>query len=156
MMRRGVDGLFIGSQDAASNMKGLEENGVTHILNVATGIPKFFEGVILFAFFLLVLLLINSPPPPFFFPSQFESRILPLSFFFFANGVVKDFKYMVKEILDVDETDILKELQECFDFINQARYENGVVLVHWYDSVYFRVILTLSLVMLVFHVLRQL
>lgn len=35
--------LYIGSQNAAANREGLEQNGVKAIVNVATGIPYFFE-----------------------------------------------------------------------------------------------------------------
>eukprot|EP01112_Ceratiomyxa_fruticulosa_P018019 TRINITY_DN5709_c0_g1_i1.p1 TRINITY_DN5709_c0_g1~~TRINITY_DN5709_c0_g1_i1.p1 ORF type:complete len:204 (-),score=36.07 TRINITY_DN5709_c0_g1_i1:363-974(-) len=33
-----IDGLFLGSQDAAVNLEGLKTNNVTHLLNVATGV----------------------------------------------------------------------------------------------------------------------
>jgi len=36
------DGIFLGSQDAAMNLKDLESNNITHILNVGTGIPNGF------------------------------------------------------------------------------------------------------------------
>ncbi|CAF1290280.1 unnamed protein product [Adineta steineri] len=37
-----IDGLYIGSQDAASNLPCLNECKITHILNVATGIQNAF------------------------------------------------------------------------------------------------------------------
>lgn len=37
--------LFLGSQDAAVNIEGLKAKGVTHILNVATGISNAFPEV---------------------------------------------------------------------------------------------------------------
>lgn len=44
-MCRVMEGLFIGSQDAAHNLEGLKKAGVTHILNVATGIGNAFPEV---------------------------------------------------------------------------------------------------------------
>ena len=38
-------GLFLGSQDAAVNIEGLKQKNVTHILNVATGIPDAFPSL---------------------------------------------------------------------------------------------------------------
>jgi len=38
-------GLFIGSQDASRNLTDLKASNVTHILNVATGIPNAFPEV---------------------------------------------------------------------------------------------------------------
>ena len=40
-----VEGIFIGSQDAAANERGLRDAGVTHVLNVATGVLCFFADV---------------------------------------------------------------------------------------------------------------
>ncbi len=37
-----IDGVYIGSQDAAFNLPGLNECKITHILNVATGIRNAF------------------------------------------------------------------------------------------------------------------
>lgn len=37
-----TNGLFVGSQDAAGNLQGLEENNVTHILNLVEGINPAF------------------------------------------------------------------------------------------------------------------
>ena len=37
-----IDGLFIGSQRAASNMDGLRSHGVTHILNTAGNVRNYF------------------------------------------------------------------------------------------------------------------
>ena len=37
-----VDGVYIGSQDAAHNLSGLQECQITHVLNVATGIRNVF------------------------------------------------------------------------------------------------------------------
>lgn len=39
-----VPGLHIGSQDAATNVQGLQEKGVTHILNVAFYISNPFQS----------------------------------------------------------------------------------------------------------------
>lgn len=48
------------------------------------------------------------------------------------NHTLQDFKYLNVELLDVDETDILKAFPKCFDFISDALYNGGAVLVHWY------------------------
>jgi hypothetical protein len=40
-----TDFLFLGSQDAAANLDELHAKNVTHILNVATGIPNAYPGV---------------------------------------------------------------------------------------------------------------
>lgn len=40
------DKIFISSQDGAQNMEELKQNGVTHILNVGTGIENAFAKVI--------------------------------------------------------------------------------------------------------------
>eukprot|EP00026_Physarum_polycephalum_P015708 Phypoly_transcript_16453.p1 GENE.Phypoly_transcript_16453~~Phypoly_transcript_16453.p1 ORF type:complete len:219 (+),score=30.30 Phypoly_transcript_16453:199-855(+) len=41
-----------------------------------------------------------------------------------------DFKYKSVELLDVDETNILRAFPQCFDFISEALYGGGSVLVH--------------------------
>lgn len=38
------DGLYIGSMGAASNLNGLKQNNITHVLNVATEVPNYFEN----------------------------------------------------------------------------------------------------------------
>ena len=40
-----IPGLYIGSQDAASNFEGLQKNHITHILVVAAGISKLYPEV---------------------------------------------------------------------------------------------------------------
>ncbi|XP_037379569.1 dual specificity protein phosphatase 19 [Talpa occidentalis] len=46
------------------------------------------------------------------------------------NAFVSDFLYKNISILDLPETNILSYFPECFEFIEQARLKNGVVLVH--------------------------
>ncbi|MEE6489845.1 hypothetical protein FKM82_015696 [Ascaphus truei] len=41
-----------------------------------------------------------------------------------------EFTYKKISILDLPETDITSYFPECFDFIEQARIQDGVVLVH--------------------------
>jgi len=41
-----VENLYIGSQDAAAEEEILTTKGITHIVNVGTGIPNMFEHVI--------------------------------------------------------------------------------------------------------------
>lgn len=77
--------LLLSSQDAAHDMETLRTHQVTHILNVAYGVP--------------------NP-----FPEQLIYKTLP--------------------ILDIPDTDITAFLEECNSFIDQARDQNGVVLVH--------------------------
>lgn len=77
--------LLLSSQDAAHDMETLRTHQVTHVLNVAYGVP--------------------NP-----FPDQMIYKTLP--------------------ILDVPEIDITTFLEECNSFIDQARDQNGVVLVH--------------------------
>eukprot|EP01087_Luapelamoeba_hula_P015809 TRINITY_DN4776_c0_g1_i2.p1 TRINITY_DN4776_c0_g1~~TRINITY_DN4776_c0_g1_i2.p1 ORF type:complete len:203 (-),score=10.57 TRINITY_DN4776_c0_g1_i2:67-675(-) len=77
--------LFLGSQDAAVNVEELDAKGVTHILNVATGIASAFPG---------------------------------------------RYTYKNVELLDVDETDLLSSLPQCYEFINSARSSSVGVLVH--------------------------
>mmetsp|Transcript_8952 Transcript_8952/g.11071 ORF Transcript_8952/g.11071 Transcript_8952/m.11071 type:complete len:201 (+) Transcript_8952:275-877(+) len=43
------DGLFVGSQDAALNVEGLQENKVTHILNLVEGIKPVYEDIFTYA-----------------------------------------------------------------------------------------------------------
>lgn len=38
------DGLYIGSMGAASNLDGLKQNNITHVLNVAMEVPNYFEN----------------------------------------------------------------------------------------------------------------
>eukprot|EP01129_Flabellula_baltica_P001240 TRINITY_DN11134_c0_g1_i1.p1 TRINITY_DN11134_c0_g1~~TRINITY_DN11134_c0_g1_i1.p1 ORF type:complete len:321 (+),score=53.75 TRINITY_DN11134_c0_g1_i1:125-964(+) len=82
-------GLFLGSQDAAINVEGLQQNGVTHILNVATGI--------------------EIVPPNEEYTTTYTFCSIP--------------------ILDVDDADITRIFNECFEFIDAGR-EAGGVLVH--------------------------
>jgi len=41
-----LEKLYLGSQDAATNLEALEKSGITHILNVATGIENAYPEVI--------------------------------------------------------------------------------------------------------------
>lgn len=77
--------LLLSSQDAAHDMETLQTHQVTHVLNVAYGVP--------------------NP-----FPEQLIYKTLP--------------------ILDIPDTNIIAFLEECNDFIEQARDQNGVALVH--------------------------
>lgn len=77
--------LLLSSQDAAHDMETLRSHQVTHILNVAYGVP--------------------NP-----FPEQLIYKTLP--------------------ILDIPNTNITAFLEECSDFIDHAKDQNGVVLVH--------------------------
>jgi len=40
-----MDGLLVSSQDVAHDKEKLTDLGVTHIVNVASGIPNSFPGV---------------------------------------------------------------------------------------------------------------
>jgi protein-tyrosine phosphatase len=40
------DHLFLGSQDIAADLEILRANGITHVLNVATGVPCFFPDLL--------------------------------------------------------------------------------------------------------------
>ncbi|XP_019409855.1 PREDICTED: dual specificity protein phosphatase 19 [Crocodylus porosus] len=46
------------------------------------------------------------------------------------NAFLDDFVYKSISILDLPETDITSYFPECFEFIEQARIQDGVVLVH--------------------------
>ncbi|XP_025059020.1 dual specificity protein phosphatase 19 [Alligator sinensis] len=46
------------------------------------------------------------------------------------NAFLNDFVYKSISILDLPETDITSYFPECFEFIEQARIQDGVVLVH--------------------------
>ncbi|XP_061058896.1 dual specificity protein phosphatase 19 [Eubalaena glacialis] len=46
------------------------------------------------------------------------------------NAFLSDFVYKSISILDLPETDILSYFPECFEFIEQAKMKDGVVLVH--------------------------
>ncbi|KAG2458912.1 dual specificity protein phosphatase 19a [Polypterus senegalus] len=46
------------------------------------------------------------------------------------NAFPDHFTYRTLAILDLPDTDITSYFQECFDFISEARSQNGVVLVH--------------------------
>jgi len=62
-----IDGLFIGSQDAALNEEALRENAITHVLTVATGINVLGLEVFFFllpSFFFLFLLFLSPPCSP--------------------------------------------------------------------------------------------
>eukprot|EP01130_Rhizamoeba_saxonica_P015064 TRINITY_DN6689_c0_g1_i1.p1 TRINITY_DN6689_c0_g1~~TRINITY_DN6689_c0_g1_i1.p1 ORF type:complete len:291 (+),score=69.35 TRINITY_DN6689_c0_g1_i1:60-932(+) len=76
--------LYLGSQDAAANFDGLKEKSITHILNVATGIPNKFPH---------------------------------------------EFQYLDVPFYDTDTEDISTGFEKCFDFIDAAR-DDGGVLVH--------------------------
>ncbi|XP_015248357.1 PREDICTED: dual specificity protein phosphatase 19-like [Cyprinodon variegatus] len=77
--------LLLASQDAAHDIDTLQRFKVSHVLNVAYGVPNLF-------------------------PDQMVYRTL--------------------QILDLPETDITSHLEECSCFIDQARAQDGVVLVH--------------------------
>lgn len=77
--------LLLSSQDAAHDMETLRTHQVTHILNVAYGVPNLF-------------------------PEQLIYKTLP--------------------ILDIPDTDITAFLEECNNFIDEAKDQSGVVLVH--------------------------
>lgn len=47
-----MDGVLVGSQDAAYTLSELTRHGVTHILNVAYGVPNAFPNVRLIVEFL--------------------------------------------------------------------------------------------------------
>ncbi|KFU98448.1 PREDICTED: dual specificity protein phosphatase 19, partial [Pterocles gutturalis] len=46
------------------------------------------------------------------------------------NAFLNDFMYKTISILDLPETDITSYFPECFEFIEKAKIEDGVVLVH--------------------------
>ncbi|XP_029790150.1 dual specificity protein phosphatase 19 [Suricata suricatta] len=46
------------------------------------------------------------------------------------NAFLSDFVYKSISILDLPETNILSYFPECFEFIEQAKMEDGVVFVH--------------------------
>ncbi|XP_066494853.1 dual specificity protein phosphatase 19 [Tiliqua scincoides] len=46
------------------------------------------------------------------------------------NAFPQDFIYKVIPILDLPETDIVSYFPECFEFIEQVKLKDGVVLVH--------------------------
>lgn len=46
------------------------------------------------------------------------------------NAFPQDFIYKVIPILDIPETDIVSYFPECFEFIEQVKLKDGVVLVH--------------------------
>ncbi|KFO83906.1 Dual specificity protein phosphatase 19, partial [Buceros rhinoceros silvestris] len=46
------------------------------------------------------------------------------------NAFPSDFIYKTVSILDVPETDIISYFPECFEFIEKAKIQDGVVLVH--------------------------
>uniref|UniRef100_A0A8C2TQ98 Dual specificity phosphatase 19 n=1 Tax=Coturnix japonica TaxID=93934 RepID=A0A8C2TQ98_COTJA len=46
------------------------------------------------------------------------------------NAFVNDFIYKTIPILDLPETDITSYFPECFEFIEKAKMQDGVVLVH--------------------------
>ncbi|NWU98134.1 DUS19 phosphatase, partial [Upupa epops] len=46
------------------------------------------------------------------------------------NAFLDDFVYKTLPILDLPETDITSYFPECFEFIEKAKSQNGVVLVH--------------------------
>ncbi|KAF6113536.1 dual specificity phosphatase 19 [Phyllostomus discolor] len=46
------------------------------------------------------------------------------------NAFLSDFIYKNISILDLPETNILSYFPECFEFIEQAKMKDGVVLVH--------------------------
>ncbi|XP_064289805.1 dual specificity protein phosphatase 19 isoform X2 [Passer domesticus] len=46
------------------------------------------------------------------------------------NAFLNDFIYKTISILDLPETDITSYFPECFEFIEQAKIQDGVVLVH--------------------------
>jgi atypical dual specificity phosphatase len=76
--------LYLGSQDAAVNVDGLNEKGVKHILNVATGITNKYPDIYTYC---------NIP------------------------------------ILDLEVSNIRDIFEQCFQFMDNARTEGGV-LVH--------------------------
>jgi hypothetical protein len=47
------------------------------------------------------------------------------------DDLLKDFKYKFVYALDLYDTDLLQELEECLTFIEDGIKE-GVVLVHWW------------------------
>uniref|UniRef100_A0A669QH84 Dual specificity phosphatase 19 n=1 Tax=Phasianus colchicus TaxID=9054 RepID=A0A669QH84_PHACC len=46
------------------------------------------------------------------------------------NAFLNDFIYKTISILDLPETDIISYFPECFEFIEKAKIQDGVVLVH--------------------------
>lgn len=46
------------------------------------------------------------------------------------NAFLDDFIYKTISILDLPETDITSYFPECFEFIEKAKIQGGVVLVH--------------------------
>nr|XP_009942930.1 PREDICTED: dual specificity protein phosphatase 19 [Opisthocomus hoazin] len=46
------------------------------------------------------------------------------------NAFLNDFIYKTISILDLPETDITSYFPECFEFIEKAKIQDGVVLVH--------------------------
>ncbi|CAN9500197.1 unnamed protein product [Ophioblennius macclurei] len=77
--------LLLGSQDAAQDIDTLRRYEVSHVLNVASGVPNLFPDELV---------------------------------------------YKTIQILDVPETQISLYLEESSYFIQEARDQDGVVLVH--------------------------
>lgn len=77
--------LLLASQDAAHNIDTLQRYKVSHVLNVAYGVPNLYPDL---------------------------------------------FVYKTLQILDLPDTDITSYLADCSSFIDEARKQKGVVLVH--------------------------
>ena len=98
-----MEGLLVGSVDVAHDFFLLKQLNVTHILNIAAGVPNAFPNV---------------------------RVMLSIKFNLFLSRQFQDFVYHTEEMYDDDSDQIMDHYQQCEAFIDSG-LRKGVVLVHW-------------------------
>ncbi|POI28200.1 hypothetical protein CIB84_008050 [Bambusicola thoracicus] len=97
--------LLLGSQDAAHDLETLRKHKVTP--------HRVWHADLVWVFF-------------------FETKVTHILNVAYGvqNAFLNDFVYKTISILDLPETDITSYFPECFEFIEKAKIQDGVVLVH--------------------------
>ena len=115
--------LFVGSEDAARNLEGLQAAKITHILNVATAVPNRYPDV-------------SSRVDPVvvtFYPtSEFHPAPGPCARVDIAVCAKSQrFTYRHLELLDLEDAPIGTVMPLALAFIRDSIADGGHVLVHW-------------------------
>ena len=128
-MGRALEWLLVGSQDVAHDMHTLRQLGVTHILNVAYGMPNAFPNVRLYE-----TILIRCRWTSHVYSSLMMlqwSSILLYQGNTVMSSTIQDFTYLTVSMYDDPSETFTTHYQQCRQFIEQARASSGTVLVHW-------------------------
>ena len=121
-----TDGLLVSSVDVAHDLSLLKQLSVTHILNVASGVPNAFPKVLLQSLFVCMCM-------SFCMPILWSVVCVVCCRLLVGYSIVlllQDFVYQVEEMYDDEEDQIMQHYMDCEVFIDEGR-KKGTVLVHW-------------------------